>query len=157
QARIQFETPLRIGPGPPDGSVFLVVVGIDSPSAGERHAIGPDGEDRGTLHWLPQMVEDASADSSPFFSRITVSILAFPAGGAALRTGWGTSPSARMRAVQPSPHRIVALKPPEVLRVSLNPQVTFFGSLGSNLPAWVTNASTDLPVSASTTLPKTST
>ena len=26
----------------------------------------------------------------PFFSRITVSILAFPAGGASLRTGWGT-------------------------------------------------------------------
>ena len=62
-----------------------------------------------------------------------------------------------MRAVQPSFHLIVALKPPDVLRVSLNPQVTFFGSLGSNLPAWVMNASTGLPVSASTTLPNTST
>src|SRR5436305_459345 len=60
-----------------------------------------------------------------------------------------------MRAVQPSFHLIVALKPPDVLRVSLNPHVTFFGSLGSNLPAWVMNASTALPVSASTTLPKT--
>src|SRR5436305_497936 len=40
---------------------------------------------------------------------------------------------------------------------TLYPQVTFFGSPGSNLPAWVMNASTGLPVSASTTLPKTST
>src|SRR4051812_18916520 len=62
-----------------------------------------------------------------------------------------------MRAVQPSFHLIVALKWPDVVRVSLKPQVTLFGSLGSNLPAWVMKASIGLPVSASTTLPDTST
>src|SRR5262245_49623314 len=63
-----------------------------------------------------------------------------------------------MRAVQPSFHLIVALKLlDDELRVSLKPQVTFFGVLGSKWPAWVMNPSTGLPVSSSTTLPKIST
>src|SRR5262245_30982793 len=60
-----------------------------------------------------------------------------------------------MRAVQPSFHLTVAWKLlDDELRVSLKPQVTFFGSLGSKWPAWVMNPSTGLPVSSSTTLPK---
>ena len=46
-----------------------------------------------------------------------------------------------MRAVQPSFHLTVARKLSDELRDSLNPQVTFLGSLGSNLPAWVMNPS----------------
>ena len=64
-AESQLETPLGIGLRPADGSVFLAVEGIDGPPPGESHAIGPDGEYRGILHRLPEMVEDAPADSSP--------------------------------------------------------------------------------------------
>lgn len=32
---------------------------------GESHAFGPDSEYEGILHWLPEIVEDASADNSP--------------------------------------------------------------------------------------------
>ena len=61
-----------------------------------------------------------------------------------------------MRAVQPSLQLMVVEKSADGFRVSLNPQVTFVGSSGSNLPAWVMNAVIRSPVSASTTLPKTS-
>src|SRR5262249_57058294 len=59
------KSPCGIGLRPADGWIFLTVEGMDGPPPGESHTHGPDGEYRGILHRLPEMVEDAPADSSP--------------------------------------------------------------------------------------------
>ena len=65
-AESQLESPLGIGlPCPRTVLVFLAIERIDGPSPGKSHAIGPDGEYRSILHRLPEIVEDAPADSSP--------------------------------------------------------------------------------------------
>src|SRR5262249_27814327 len=64
-AESQLKSPLGIGLRSADGPVFLAVERIDGPPPGESHAIGSDGEYRGILHRLPEIVEDSPADNSP--------------------------------------------------------------------------------------------